>query len=81
MDATPRFSGGPCGGSGSWLAPDVAGGAGALRGSVLGWGWSFLTPLLMLAVYTFVFSQVFQARWGDLEQAGPWVSPSTCSPG
>ena len=25
----------------------------------------------MLAVYTFVFSQVFKARWGGLEQAGP----------
>ena len=45
--------------------------AGRYRGSVLGWGWSFLTPLLMLAVYTFVFSQVFRARWGDLEQLGP----------
>lgn len=45
--------------------------AGRYRGSVLGWGWSFLTPLLMLAVYTFVFSEVFQARWGDLDQLGP----------
>lgn len=45
--------------------------AGRYRGSVLGWGWSFLTPLLMLAVYTFVFSQVFQARWGNLDQLGP----------
>ncbi|CAK6695991.1 ABC transporter permease [Synechococcus sp. CBW1107] len=45
--------------------------AGRYRGSVLGWGWSLLTPLLMLAVYTFVFSQVFQARWVDLEEAGP----------
>jgi lipopolysaccharide transport system permease protein len=45
--------------------------AGRYRGSVLGWGWSLLTPLLMLAVYTFVFSTVFKARWGDLEQAGP----------
>lgn len=25
----------------------------------------------MLAVYTFVFSQVFKARWGGLEEAGP----------
>jgi lipopolysaccharide transport system permease protein len=25
----------------------------------------------MLSVYTFVFSQVFKARWGGLEQAGP----------
>lgn len=33
------------------------------RGSLLGFGWSFLTPLLMLAVYTFVFRVVFKARW------------------
>ncbi len=33
------------------------------RGSLLGLGWSFLTPLLMLAVYTFVFREVFNARW------------------
>lgn len=26
--------------------------------------WSFFNPLFMLAVYTFVFSEVFQARWG-----------------
>ena len=44
---------------------------GRYRGSALGLGWSFLTPLAMLAVYTFVFSQVFKARWGGLEQAGP----------
>jgi lipopolysaccharide transport system permease protein len=34
------------------------------RGSFLGLFWSLLTPLLMLAVYTFVFSVVFHARWG-----------------
>jgi lipopolysaccharide transport system permease protein len=34
------------------------------RGSVLGVLWSFLTPLLQLAVFTFVFAVVFQARWG-----------------
>ena len=44
---------------------------GRYRGSLLGIGWSFITPLAMLAVYTFVFSQVFKARWGGLEQAGP----------
>jgi lipopolysaccharide transport system permease protein len=43
---------------------------GRYRGSLLGWGWSLLNPLLMLAVYTFVFSTVFKARWPDLEQAG-----------
>ena len=44
---------------------------GRYRGSVLGIAWSFITPLAMLAVYTFVFSQVFKARWGGLEQSGP----------
>lgn len=34
------------------------------KGSYLGIIWSFLNPLLMLAVYTFVFSEVFQAKWG-----------------
>jgi lipopolysaccharide transport system permease protein len=34
------------------------------RGSLLGLAWSFFNPLLMLAVYTFVFSVVFKARWG-----------------
>ena len=43
---------------------------GRYRGSILGWGWSLLTPLMMLGVYTFVFSTVFKARWGDLEEAG-----------
>lgn len=34
------------------------------RGSVMGVLWSLFYPLLMLVVYTFVFSIVFQARWG-----------------
>jgi lipopolysaccharide transport system permease protein len=34
------------------------------KGSLLGLAWMFATPLLMLAVYTFVFSAVFEARWG-----------------
>ena len=34
------------------------------RGSVLGLVWSFVQPLLMLCVYTFVFGIVFKARWG-----------------
>lgn len=42
---------------------------GRYRGSVIGLGWSFLNPLLMLAVFTFVFSVVFQAKWG-VEMAG-----------
>lgn len=37
---------------------------GKYKGSILGILWSFLNPLMMLAVYTFVFGLVFQARWG-----------------
>ncbi len=33
------------------------------RGSMLGFLWSLLNPLLMLAVYTFVFTVVFHSRW------------------
>ena len=36
---------------------------GRYRGSVMGLLWSFLNPLLMLIVYTFVFSVVFKAKW------------------
>lgn len=36
---------------------------GRYRGSVMGLLWSFFTPVLMLVVYTFVFSVVFRARW------------------
>lgn len=37
------------------------------KGSILGIAWSFFTPLFMLAVYTFVFSVVFESRWGQKE--------------
>ena len=36
---------------------------GRYRGSVMGILWSFFNPIFMLAVYTFVFSVVFKARW------------------
>lgn len=36
---------------------------GRYRGSTLGLIWSLLTPLFMLAVYTFVFGYVLKARW------------------
>lgn len=38
---------------------------GRYRGSVLGLFWSFFNPVLMLIIYTFVFSVVFKARWGE----------------
>lgn len=43
---------------------------GRYRGSLLGLTWSFLTPLLMLGVYSFVFIGVFRARWPGMEQGG-----------
>jgi len=37
---------------------------GRYKGSFMGLFWSFINPVLMLTVYTFVFSVVFKARWG-----------------
>ncbi|WLQ17386.1 ABC transporter permease [Hahella aquimaris] len=37
---------------------------GRYRGSFLGLAWSFFHPILMLVVYTFVFSVIFKAKWG-----------------
>jgi lipopolysaccharide transport system permease protein len=41
---------------------------GRYKGSALGLAWSFFNPIFMLAVYTFVFSEVFKARWGVSEE-------------
>lgn len=37
---------------------------GRYKGSVVGIGWSLFNPIVMLCVYTFVFSEVFKSRWG-----------------
>ena len=37
------------------------------RGSLLGMAWSLINPLMMLAVFTFVFGLVFQARWSHAQ--------------
>jgi len=42
---------------------------GRYRGSSLGIVWSLITPLLMLAIYTFVFSVIFKARWRPESEA------------
>ncbi len=55
------------------------------RGSVLGFFWSLVNPLLLLAVYTFVFSFIFQPRVKGAEpytlflMTGlfPWIWVST----
>ena len=47
---------------------------GRYKGSAMGLLWSFFNPILMLVVYTFVFSMIFKARWpgvtNNLEFAG-----------
>lgn len=43
---------------------------GRYRGSIVGIAWSFFLPVMMLAIYTFVFSTVFQARWGTGDSGG-----------
>jgi len=35
------------------------------KGSVLGILWSFITPLLTVGLYTFLFSFVFKSQWGE----------------
>ena len=42
---------------------------GRYRGTVLGLLWSLVTPLLLLAVYTFVFGTILQVRW-DSQSGG-----------
>jgi lipopolysaccharide transport system permease protein len=37
---------------------------GRYRGSLMGVAWSFFNPVLMLVIYTFVFSVIFKANWG-----------------
>jgi lipopolysaccharide transport system permease protein len=39
--------------------------SGRYRGSLIGFGWAVLNPLLLLAIYTFVFSVVFRIRWDE----------------
>jgi lipopolysaccharide transport system permease protein len=75
VDAHRPFPAGPASlFSGGWRARRLIGQLikrevlGRYRGSVMGVTWSFLHPILMLAVYTFVFSVVFEAKWpGMLE--------------
>lgn len=37
---------------------------GRYKGSIMGVAWSFFHPVLMLVIYTLVFSVVFKAKWG-----------------
>lgn len=39
---------------------------GRYQGSAMGLAWSFFNPVFMLVVYTFVFSEIFKSRWGEI---------------
>ena len=43
------------------------------KGSILGLGWSIINPLMMLCVYTLVFSQILQAKWGGSDSQNPII--------
>ncbi|KEY90997.1 O-antigen export system permease protein [Candidatus Photodesmus blepharus] len=40
------------------------------KGSVLGWLWTLITPMVMLVVYTFIFEFVFKSRWSESSLSG-----------
>ncbi|MBK8399863.1 MAG: ABC transporter permease [Propionivibrio sp.] len=42
------------------------------RGAMFGVAWIFLSPLLMLAIYAFIFGQVFQTRWPHQDSGVPF---------
>jgi lipopolysaccharide transport system permease protein len=44
------------------------------RGTLLGLAWTLIHPLFMVAIYTFVFREVFRARWDDsVDTAGEFA--------
>jgi len=42
------------------------------RGAMFGVLWIFLSPLIMLVVFAFVFGQIFQARWPQQDGTTPF---------
>src|SRR4026209_1811454 len=60
------------------------------RGSVLGFFWSFINPLLLLLVYSFVFKNLLAARYEGIDHyevflfwrllPWPWLSTSLLEP-
>ncbi len=46
----------------------------ALKGTMLGWLWVLLVPLILLAVYSFAFGVVFAAQWRDRDPQ-PFLFP------
>ena len=42
------------------------------RGAMFGVLWIFLSPLIMLAIFAFVFGQIFQAKWPQQDTGIPF---------
>lgn len=42
------------------------------RGAMFGVLWIFLSPLIMLAIFAFIFGQIFQARWPQQDAGVPF---------
>jgi len=42
------------------------------RGTMFGVLWIFLSPLIMLVIFAFIFGQIFQARWPQQESGIPF---------
>lgn len=42
------------------------------RGAMFGVLWIFISPLLMLAIFAFIFGQIFQARWPQQDTGTPF---------
>jgi lipopolysaccharide transport system permease protein len=42
------------------------------RGAMFGVAWMFLSPLIMLAIFAFIFGQIFQARWPQQSDTLPF---------
>jgi len=40
------------------------------RGSIVGFSWNFISPMLMVIVFAAVFGQIFQQKWGQQEVGG-----------
>lgn len=42
------------------------------RGALFGVAWMFLNPLLMLAIFAFIFGHIFQTRWPQQGEGAPF---------
>jgi len=42
------------------------------RGALFGILWLFFSPLIMLAIFSFIFGQIFQARWSEQDSGIPF---------